>query len=305
MGHKINKINLNEYDDDDGNGNNGTQKDNNYNADNDNKDNDDDNHNDDVKEDNDANLVFSIDIERIKKILNNRTSKFNKIRKDLKNESKKHNKFVINVTGKFDTGFRYYYHKHYKNNTNKTECVPGTTLIDNGNNRYGYNMNEWYIPYKYKNLQYEILNNSIYVLTYSQWQNTLIKATNKWKSYRSNKNIINSASNIFEKVYSIKRGTLITLEHIISILLYTNWSQLSYHFTSTYRKLTNNESNNELKIRNCEYRNWSKLLRESIETYGTYLDESKIASFFCGLSSSMIFDSLSNTISCPLSTANC
>ena len=50
---------------------------------------------------------------------------------------------------------------------------------------------------------------------------------------------------------------------------------------------------------------WSKLLRETVETFGTQLGKSKISSFYCGLSSSMIFDSLSNLISCPLSTANC
>ena len=83
-------------------------------------------------------------------------------------------KCSIDIKGTFDTGYRYYYHDHFKNNTNEAEMVPGTQMADNvttnimtTKSRKIFHLNG-------------MLNNSIYVLTYDQWKNHLNTiATNK------------------------------------------------------------------------------------------------------------------------------
>lgn len=155
--------------------------------------------------------------------------------------NKKFNKFVIDVHTKFSFGFRYFYHKQYKNNLNKEELLPGTRRTVEDGNRGDYTLSDWYINAKYGSLEDEILNNKIFSLKLYQWNNTITKAKLKWDTLK-NSNIVNTANWKWEKVYGIKRGTIITLQHIISLLLYTNWSELCFKFSSTYRQLTDNES---------------------------------------------------------------
>ena len=107
----------------------------------------------------------------------------------------------------------------------------------------------------------------------------------------------------WEKVYNIKENTPITLDHVISILLYTNFSKLCYEFSRTYREISNNESDKEMRKRHSEYAVWGRLLRETCEVYGTLMQDSKIKSFYTGISSLMLFNSFCVNICCPLSTA--
>ena len=260
----------------------------------------------DINGDDDNDSTFSSEIEQIKNILNVRKNHFENIRPDLKNNGnhnkKKFNKFVINVTGKYSFGKRYYYHDYYKNNKTKKEILPGTDdrMPEEGNKGYCYN--DWYIAAKYGSLEEEVLNNSICRLQLYQWKITITKATFKWNKLK-NKDIVNTARFWWEIVYGIKKGSLITLDHIIALLLYTNWTELCTEFSATYRKSKEDESDKELKARHAEYCIWAKLLRETVEVYGTGLNESNLKSFYTGLSAPMIFDSFSVYICCPLSTA--
>ena len=72
--------------------------------------------------------------------------------------------------------------------------------------------------------------------------------------------------------------------NIMALILYCDYDELSFEFSKTFRKLHKKESDLELKERNGEYFNWSKLIRETVECFGTYLMESKISIFYHGVS---------------------
>ena len=63
----------------------------------------------------------------------------------------------------------------------------------------------------------------------------------------------------------------IFIEHIQSLILYTDFSMLSSSFTSTFRKKYENESLESVKNRNSSYYWMSKFLIEAVNGYG-YLE---------------------------------
>eukprot|EP01084_Bolivina_argentea_P273635 466159_1 len=261
-----------------------------------------------IKSDNDE-CDLSKTIHAMKKEINVRKKYFMSIRPDMNNN--KNNKKQTNINNKFVTnimnddrsdsmvsysyGVRFYYHDYYKDNENEREVVPGTDLTEHGNK--GYSLKDWYIPAKYKSFKDELLNNNIFILQLYQFNNTQQKAIlklNKFKQMKSNE--------YFENVTKIKKGSVITNKHIMSILFYTDWTELCTAFSTSYRKLSTSETDEELKKRHSEFAIWAKLLRETIECFGEYCSDSDIKSFYHGISIPMVFSSFSKIFGIPLST---
>eukprot|EP01084_Bolivina_argentea_P309416 535188_1 len=68
----------------------------------------------------------------------------------------------------------------------------------------------------------------------------------------------------------IRQGSKILLDHIISILLYTDWTVLCNKFSATFRGKSEYESLESIKNRNREYANWARILWETIEVFGNW-----------------------------------
>eukprot|EP01083_Nonionella_stella_P108339 315019_1 len=93
-------------------------------------------------------------------------------------------------------------------------------------------------------------------------------------------------------VYKIREGSVITMEHILAVLLYTNHTGLSAAFSRSFRKISESESDNQLKERHSYYTNWARLLREAVECWGYELWETTRtrSTFYHGISKQMAFD---------------
>ena len=76
--------------------------------------------------------------------------------------------------------------------------------------------------------------------------------------------IKNIKSKYFTYEYGIEFNTPITLNHIMSLVFYTDYTVLSTIVSSTFRRL-NNETDNEWKNRHSQFANIARLLRESVE----------------------------------------
>eukprot|EP01084_Bolivina_argentea_P198482 339853_1 len=211
----------------------------------------------------------------------------------------------------FSFGYRYYYWHFFKDNDNefnkicrKTEgSNDGTFLYDYGNT--GYKAMQWYITQKYDNIKQEIVNGNN-DLDISQWTTTLNKA-----EYRLEVQMFKNmkANRFWKHAYGIKKGTSISLHHIISVLLYCNYSDLCYKFSMTYRKATKYESNKSVRNRHTNYWNMGKYLRESVEVFGnrrilvgTKFSETDIKYFYHGISTDMLFNNCHAKIAGPTST---
>ena len=253
---------------------------------------------------------FSISLLAIKNTLNKRKRQFERIRNDKNNDinndnnTKSFNKFIIDSSKSFSFGRRYFYHEYYRNlTTKKGHIIPGTKMNESVTAKsYNYRFCDWYITAKYASLLDEITNNKICRLSIEQFKTTLTKSRLKWKKLKNTK-IISKGDYKWYKVYGIPKGSEITLDHVVSILLYTNYTKLCYYFSSTYRKLNINESDQDLKNRHSEFAIFGKILRETVESFGTYFKNSSLKRFYTGLSAPMNFDSFSYYICCPLSTA--
>lgn len=131
--------------------------------------------------------------------------------------------------------------------------------------------NEWYIPQKYMTLKEEMLgliDINIFNYAYKKAMK-LLSESDILKAMKSN--------NDGEALgYDIKVNMKLSIDNILSIIFYTDYDSLSYQFKATFRKLTSDESNIALKIRHSIYRNWSKILTETVECYGSPFKFNKI-----------------------------
>ena len=118
------------------------------------------------------------------------------------------------------------------------------------------------------------------------------------------------SSNIWFESYGLRDGTAVTLEHIMALLFYTNFSTQCYEFGRTYRKVSEFESERSLKKRHSEVAVWGRLLRELVECYGYRMapgdpdsEQRDFCVFYHGVSVSMMFNSTSISLCGPVSTS--
>lgn len=116
------------------------------------------------------------------------------------------------------------------------------------------------------------------------------------------KQIVSNGNN--QNVYGIKPGEPITLQHLISIKLYTDYTSLCKTFCEAFRlkKLTQHlyERMLSLENRNKKIANWARLLTESVQAYGTIRSSKKV--YYRGIDAAFIFKRFVTRFNAPLST---
>ena len=98
---------------------------------------------------------------------------------------------------------------------------------------------------------------------------------------------------------------VISLDNLISIILYTDYSQHSSHFTATFRKNNTFEPIQSIKRRHSNYYWASKILRETVYKYGKDYDfgDGLLGPFYCGMSSVMTMPQFTISLYSPTSTS--
>ena len=182
---------------------------------------------------------------------------------------------------------RWYYWKKYKNNNRLDFSNPG----------YKYCM--MYVKNKYKNFKDEILNNEICNISNEQWNSFYFKAS----SYREIPfcQRIKCIKYRFPE-YKIDTTEIITIYHLMSIILYTDLTELSYQFTLSFREKTRDESLFELRARHSNFYWWARSMREAVECFGSEVNKSCTKTFWHGISIPMVFKSTIARFNAPTST---
>ena len=105
--------------------------------------------------------------------------------------------------------------------------------------------------------------------------------------------------------YGIKENSSIQIKHLMSIILYTDYTEISYNFSKSFRHIYKNESVESIKKRNSKYFFWSKCLRELVEVYGsdTYPENTNITEFYHG-TSYLLFPQMIAKFKGPTSTSS-
>ena len=105
---------------------------------------------------------------------------------------------------------------------------------------------------------------------------------------------------IMNKVCGIEPGSEMTMEHVICVKLYTDFTNHQNMFKKHCRRLYKEETLESVMQRNREIGHWCRLLRECIMFYGDSMSASEVV--YCGLNARLIFRSLHQRFECPLST---
>ena len=155
---------------------------------------------------------------------------------------------------------------------------------------------------KYKNMKAEIILNDNEVGPKIWNENVVNKAeeyinTKKVKSLRFKRNSWN-------KYFGINNGAIITIEHLKSLILYTDFSKLSTNFTKTFRKLYESEALESVKSRNANYYNMARLLIETVQRFGYYgRNSAAFEDVYCSMDCKLIMGSFRIKFRGPLSTS--
>ena len=209
----------------------------------------------------------------------------------------------------YSAGYRFFYWDYYRNlnqEWNILRTMPNGQASVEGNS--GYMIKDWYIPKKYNDLREELTSNAIYQFPIRQFNNiqnqSTIKLHNLLNDADAEKQFKAQHGYPLLQFYGIMSNAIITVQHIMSLLFYTNFSSHSAAFSATFRREHGFETDESLKARNREYWHWSRLLRECVECYGQGFGNIYRATptLWHGVSAELIFDSTFIRLYGPFST---
>lgn len=192
----------------------------------------------------------------------------------------------------FSKGFIWFYWDYHKNGGNRAAL-----LQDYG----GYTEQQLYVACKYTTFKNEILEHldkETYDLVMTKSEQYL--NTHQVKSMTPNTLVEMGILN-----YGISDNDAMKLDHIISVVLYCDYSAYCTKFSSTFRKLFPAESMEEVKVRNSEFWHQSKSFREVVECFGSIrADETDAAGpFFTGIDVVLAVPAFAISLCSPTSTS--
>eukprot|EP01084_Bolivina_argentea_P033828 62540_1 len=215
----------------------------------------------------------------------------------------------------FNGGYRFYYWKYYKR---RTDSVYEDLLYD-ANDSFIHIPHTLYVRATFPDLKQEMLHNSIYPLDMVQYDLAIEKLNHVvWKCER--RKLIKSKSSPLLR-YDIDDNTDITKQHLLCIILYCDYDILCTEFSKTFRRKNIVESIKQTKKRNREFANFARILRETVELYGStgstlqnvnIVQENKCEEncntidgpFFSGMSPVMVLEEFNIKLCSPTSTTS-
>eukprot|EP01084_Bolivina_argentea_P283145 484846_1 len=168
----------------------------------------------------------------------------------------------------FKSGVRFYYWDYYKSllELPLDEQVIGYSQINNYNDHDGYNVSDLFITPRYASFKEEIIYG---YLSIKQYETAFFKVQG-FISSSMVKNIkaISPTNNPYVKHYGIEEGQPVLLHHLLSLVLWCDYTELNDDFRKTFSKMQRYETIDSIKRKNSKYYYLSKNLREVVECYG-------------------------------------
>lgn len=206
----------------------------------------------------------------------------------------------------FSSGICWFYWPWYRNRQTIPQG-PGNISLGNINNYGGYEIAELFVEKKYDSYKQELLQH-IGIMGWNQL--VIVKAKEFMVSDKVKAIKANWFCNKGFLHYEIKGGYPIKIDHIISMILYCDFSTYCTKFSESFRKLTFYETLASVKKRNTEYWWQSKHFRETVEIYGTHgyhdsdgMRNGEQGPFYCGVTRVLIIPSFCIRLYSPTSTS--
>ena len=152
-----------------------------------------------------------------------------------------------------------------------------------------------YVIPRHRTLKDEITKNRHSTITEQQFINLKLKCERYLSIYPTANDI-----GIGNEICGISPGSPITIEHLVALKLYSDFTDLQREFKRHCRRVRHGESVESVIEKNSEIAHWCRLLRESIMFWGSTMAKKEI--FYCGLTAHLVLRSLNQRFECPLST---
>eukprot|EP01084_Bolivina_argentea_P253655 426188_1 len=175
--------------------------------------------------------------------------------------------------------------KHVQSSTDKIYQNYGFDKMNYDRYSFGQRYDYWkhqtaqYIKVKYCSLKAELVNNLVFSIDMKAFDETLKKCVLLLKHSTKIKSIQSSEGAYF----GIVTGQSLQTKNILALKLYTDHDTLSYNFSGTWRMRSDDVSFGQVHQKNREFWNWSKILVETVNCYGTEIHMSKIKIFYHGV----------------------
>eukprot|EP01083_Nonionella_stella_P015031 42076_1 len=186
----------------------------------------------------------------------------------------------------------------YDNTNNKTNGLNAFSK----NFNFGIYLHYWKGGYansvvpRYKTLKEELLLNKHAKLTSKQYYGLYETCLKLYKSVHIKADDIG----INNRKFKIAPGSPITINHLISVKLYTDFTKIQNEFKRHCRRQTQDEAIESIVERNMEIAHWCRYLKECCAFYGQRMKPNMVV--YTGLNCKLLFDSLMQHFECPLST---
>eukprot|EP01084_Bolivina_argentea_P306808 530231_1 len=205
-----------------------------------------------------------------------------------------------NVSSSFSIGYRFYYWEYYKRKETLTDTEQHPS---NMNHHSNYNICELYIEKKYDTFKEEISNYK-YIQFKTYKESVVTKASIYMSSNMTKKTKATlSVRRGYKRKdfhYGIEEGAVLRFKNLVSLLLYTDFSDLSTDMSGTFRKKSRYDTISSLKSRNRKYYWFSRILRETVELFGYSPDEE--TPFYTGVDTVLEMPSFRIRLCAPTST---
>eukprot|EP01084_Bolivina_argentea_P235485 396241_1 len=214
------------------------------------------------------------------------------------NDRMKHNKFVTQITNDEE--------QKINNNFKAVDLIYDPDNKSNQNysfgKRFSYHGKRAHYDFegltpKFSSLKEELTKNTICNIDMEMFSQAYQKAEYLISSSNNIKTI--KCCNAIE--YGLGNSDLLSLNHALSIIFYTDYDTLSFKFSTTFRKLRDSESDKDILSRNLQFGNWTKYLTETVNAFGTKVEDTLITVFYHGISF-LYISTFITTFNCPTST---
>eukprot|EP01084_Bolivina_argentea_P258096 434983_1 len=206
---------------------------------------------------------------------------------------------TISDAASFDVGYIFYYWPYYKKKT-----ILPTTDLNNIYDHGGHKICDLFIHKKYATFKEEISNYKN--IQWDDYRTYVVIKANKYLASEFVRAL--QAPVVAHLHYDIKEGTPLQFKNLVSLILYTDFSDLCTEFSSTFRAVKPNESLSSIKTANQEFWWMSKTIRETVQIYGANgagdgTGAALKGPFYTGVSHVIVVPELNIRLCCPTSSS--
>eukprot|EP01084_Bolivina_argentea_P101471 181914_1 len=217
------------------------------------------------------------------------------------------NRIVSSI--QFSTGFIFWYWPFYRDLDEETAAnIKSKQWERNKNDFGGYSLCELYVKKCFDSLKQETLATEF--ITNKQFIENVVNKGDEYHTSEKVKKIKINLKNNDPMHYGISKSDPIGKEHLYSVILYCDFTNLCTAFSSSFRPTKFNEPLSSIKNRNSKYYWLSRRLREAVQYYGqsgkksNYDDtNSEIGPFYTGMNLILNMPSFAIRLCQPTSTS--